>query len=189
MAHNTGILDQVRNGAVKPLYAVAGATDIAVEAARSYVADAQRSYAKGDLQPAVLQSRARALATERVDAAGELGKDAQARIEAYVTETIAEMEKGYDDLTKRGKQLVLRLRRQQATQDAVAAAETTVAKAKTTRTQTAKSASAGARTTRTAAKKTASTAKRNVKATRTSARKTAASSARAVKDGSAKVGN
>ena len=57
-----------------------------------------------------------------------------------VDSNVAVASDAYDDLVKRGRTLVGRIRRQQSTKDAVAAAETTVTKAKTTRTQATKAA-------------------------------------------------
>ncbi|MDQ6688120.1 MAG: hypothetical protein M3Z50_11030 [Actinomycetota bacterium] len=202
MAKNQNVLEQFRTEAVKPLYAVAGVTDLAVEAARGYVSEAQQRYAhvqkrydKGEFRPSALQSQAMSLVNARVDELATEAKDAQAAIEAlpakvesYVNETLTEVEKTYTELTERGEKLVLRMRRQQATQDAKASAKTTVAKVKTAKTQTTKSAKSSAKKTGTAVKETTKTAKTNTKSTTTAAKKTAASSTKATGDAAGKVG-
>ena len=82
------------------------------------------------------------LQSEAVAVPAKVQKAIDANVEA-ATDT-------YGDLVKRGESLVGRIRRQQSTQDTVAASKTTVAKAKTTRTQATKAA----KKTTTAAKKT-----------------------------------
>jgi CCR4-NOT transcriptional regulation complex NOT5 subunit len=165
---------QFKLDATRPFYAVVGVTDIAVEFARSAATDVQARFANVELEPKALRDQAQAL---------------PAKVESYVSETVAELNESYDDLAVRGKNLVTRIRKQQATQDATAAGKTTVAKAKTTRTQTAKSASNAAASATTAAKKSAGTAKRNVKATSTSAKKAASATTEATGDAASKVGN
>lgn len=193
--------------ATAPLYAVVGVTDLAVERARHYSADIQARFAKLDLEPKALRDQVQTVVTARIDELNEDAKGARttvearatkarAQLESYVNDTVAEVTETYGDLAARGRNLVARIRRQQATQDAKASAQTAVAKAKTTRTQTTKSAKAtagttkrAAKTTKTAAKKTAGTAKRNVKATTTSAQKTASAATKAAGDAAEKVGD
>lgn len=185
--------------ASRPLYAGVGVVDLAVELARATASDVQARFSKIELEPRALRDQARAVVAGRVDDLQSDAKKLPGRVESFVNETVAEAGETYGDLASRGKHLVNRIRRQQATQDAQAAANTTVAKAKTTRTQTAKSAKSSStaagnsarstsRTSKSEAKKTSSTARRNAKATRTSARKTASAAARATADGASKVG-
>ena len=87
---------------------------------------------------------------------------------------LGQAEETYEDLAGRGKELVERIRSQQATEDLVTQAETTVSKAKATRTTT---------------KKTADSATRNVKATATSARKTAKAATKAAGSAADKIGD
>lgn len=191
----------------RPFYAVVGAGDLAVEFARGYAADVQARFESVELEPKALRDQARTLVVGRVDDLTKEAKEAQTRIEAkmadlqadakalparvesFTSETVAELNDTYGDLAVRGKDLLNRIRKQQATQDAAAAGRTTVAKAKTTKTQTTKSAKASAGNTKQAARKTGSTAKRNTKATGTSAKKTAAATTRAASDASEKVGS
>ncbi|RLV47661.1 hypothetical protein D9V37_15990 [Nocardioides mangrovicus] len=169
----------------KPVYAVAGATDLAVELARGYVTEAQgqvqgrvskvqKSVRSTDLEPKALQARARAAVTGRVEG---LTKDAKAipgKVEAYVNDAVSDLGETYGELASRGEKLVARIRRQQSTQDAVAATKTATSRAKATRTT---------------AKKSATATKRTAKATGTAAKKAAAKTAAAVEDAAQKVGD
>ena len=146
--------------ATRPFYAVVGAGDLAVEYARTAATDVQARISKVDIEPKALRDQARTIVVTRVE---ELTEEANS---------------AYGDLASRGKSLVNRIRKQQATKDTKTAANTTVAKAKTTKTQTANSA-----------KKTAGTAKSNVKSTTTSAKKTAAAGTDAATSAADKVGN
>lgn len=204
--------------ATRPFYAVVGATDLAVELARGYsadvqarVAEVQARVAKLELEPKALGTQARGLVAARIDGLNEDARAARTtveartqetrtQIEAYVNDAVAEVTETYGDLAARGRSLVSRIRRQQATQDAQAATRTTVAKARTARTQTTRSAKGTAstakgaaktatRSTTRSAKQTAGTAKTSTKATRTSALKAAGAGSRAVADAAQKVGD
>ena len=167
--------------AAKPLYAGVGATDLAVEYVREYVADVQKRFAgvqknvKGfDFEPKALREQTVTTVNSRVS---ELRSDALAQVEKVqtrVNENVATVTDTYGDLAKRGETLVARIRKQEATQAAAASAETTTAKAKTTTTQ---------------AKKTVKKSAGSAKATRTSAKKTASNAAKATSDGASKVGD
>jgi heparin binding hemagglutinin HbhA len=178
--------------ATRPLFAVVGAGDLAVKYARTYANDVQTRFAKVDLEPKVLRDQLEARVAElQADA-----KTLPAKVESFTNETVAELNETYGDLAARGRELVNRVRKQQATQDAKAAVKSTVTKAKTTRTQTAKSAKASstalknaAKTATSTAKKTGSTAKSSAKATGTSATRTASASTKAAGDAASKVGN
>ena len=193
--------------ATRPFYAVVGAGDLAVEYARTAATDVQARISKVDIEPKTLRDQARTVVLTRVEELTEEAKDAQAKLEArvvdlqadakafpskfesYVNETVTTANSAYGDLASRGRDLVNRIRKQQATQDTKAAANTTVAKAKTTKTQTANSAKKTAGTTKSAARKTSSTAKSNVKATSTSAKKTASAGTDAASSAADKVGD
>jgi len=130
------------------------------------------------------------------EAAEKRAKGARTQVEAYVNEAVAEVTETYGDLATRGRDLVARIRRQQATQDAKAATKSVTTKAKTAKTQTKKSAEGTASTAKAAskstsqsAKKTAGTAKRNAKSTTTSAKKAASASTKAAGDAADKVGD
>jgi heparin binding hemagglutinin HbhA len=200
--------------ATRPLFAVVGAGDLAVEFARTYATDVQTRFAKVEIEPKALRDQARTVVIARVDELAKDAKEAQAKLEArvaglqadaktlpgkvesFTNETVAELNETYGDLAARGRDLVNRIRKQQATQDAKAAGKSTVAKAKTTKTQATKSATASstaakktAKTATATAKKTGATAKSSAKATGTSAAKTASAGTQAVTDGASKVGN
>ena len=176
-----------------PFYATVGVTDLAVGAVREYVADVQtrvRGYQKdaSSIDPKAL-------------------REVPAKVATLVDDNVSALGDTYVDLVKRGEGLVGRIRRQQSTQATVRSAETTVSKAKTTRTQTTKgakattkTASTGAKATTkaasTGAKKATTTAKKrstaprsSAKATTTAAKKTASSATRAVTDAAQKVGD
>lgn len=179
---------ELPEGAKRPLYAGVGATDLAVEVVRDYVAevqkrftDLQKSVDSIDLEPKALRDQAATVVGAGVS---ELQKDA-----AALTET-------YFDLVERGERLVGRIRRQRSTEATVSSARTTKAKAKTTRTQSRKSASATANTAKRAARatkrtaaNTSSTPRSSAKATATAARKTAANATQAATDAAKKVGD
>jgi hypothetical protein len=152
--------------ATRPFYAAVGAGDLAVALARTAANDVQTRLAKVDLQPQTLQKEALALPTR-----------VESLVNTYLAElneTVETINAQYVDLALRGKHLVTRIRRQQATQDAVAETKKTVSKAKTTRTQ---------------AKKATSTATSSAKATGTSARKAASAASKATSDAASKTGN
>ena len=200
--------------ATRPLFAVVGAGDLAVEFARTYATDVQTRFAKVEIEPKALRDQARTVVIARVDELAKDAKEAQTKLEArvaglqadaktlpgkvesFTNETVAELNETYGDLAVRGRDLVNRIRKQQSTQDAKAAGKSTVAKAKTTKTQATKSATASstaakktAKTATATAKKTGATAKSSAKATGTSAAKTASAGTQAVTDGASKVGN
>lgn len=193
----------IKTEATRPLLAGVGVTDLAVERVRGYVADVQKRLADLDLEPRALREQARAAVSTRVEA---LSKDAAARrsaiesrvaelqdeakslptrVQAALNDNVIVFNTTYADLAKRGEVLVSRIRRQEATQDAVAQAETTVAKAKATRTTATKTAKKSTAT----AKKAATATKSSAKATGTAAKKAAASSAAAATDAAEKVGD
>jgi len=199
---------QIPTVAARPLYAGVGVTDLVVETVRDYVADVQKrlddvqkSVSGLETKPEVLRDRASKAVADTIDT---LNKDAQARrrmIEQRVAELQSEVQTfptrlqklvdaqvatagdTYADLVKRGESLVGRIRRQQSTQDAEAAAKTTVTKAKTTRTQATKSVK------KTTTKARKSPAKSSAKATATAAKKTASSATQAVVDAAEKIGD
>jgi hypothetical protein len=126
--------------ATRPLYAGVGATDIVVGYVREAVADLQKRLAEVqkdvqtritslDLEPKALRDQAIVVVSTQIDA---LSKDAKARreaIEARVAELQADaldlqasVNSAYADLAKRGETLVGRIRTQESTQAAAAAA-------------------------------------------------------------------
>ncbi len=202
--------NQFKLDATRPFYAGVGVFDLAVERVRTTATDVQTRFNRVDLEPKALRDEAKEAQAKLEARVADFQADAKklpGRVESFVNEAAAEASETYGDLAARGKDLVNRIRRQQATQDAKAAGNTTKAKAKTARTQTAKSADSSAstakgatkraanstktaaKTSQTAARNTGNTAKRNAKATGTSARKTASATTRAGSDAASKVGD
>jgi hypothetical protein len=193
---------EAQKSAERVFFAGVGVTDRAVEVVRDYVAGAQKK-AQQVAQQGVAGVQ-KSVSTFEPKAFGQslgktLTKDAKARrtaIEKRVADLQAEAlavpgraqqafdanlataTAAYADLVKRGETLVGRIRRQQSTQDTVAAAETTVAKAKTTKTQATK-----------AAKKRTAATRSSAKATSTAAKKTVSSAARALNEAAQKIGD
>ena len=172
----------IKTQATKPLYAGVGATDRAVKAIRGAVSetqkrldDVQRNVKNIDLEPKALRDQA----VTRLSG-----------LQAEATSTVTD---AYGHLVSRGEGLVTRIRRQESTKATAASAQTTTAKAKTTRTQATKATKSTAKKTSTPARKTAakkSTApKSSAKATATAAKKTAANATQAAGDAAAKVGD
>jgi hypothetical protein len=171
---------------VTPFYAIAGAGDLAVEKFRAVSEDVTARFAKLDqktLQSELTkrQTELAKLVEKRFESIVADAKTAPAKLrelpktaQAGFTTVLGQAEETYEDLAGRGKDLVERIRHQQATEDLVTQAKTTVSKAKATRTT---------------AKKTADSATRNVKATATSARKTAKTATKAAANAADKVGD
>jgi heparin binding hemagglutinin HbhA len=167
---------------VTPLYALAGAGDLAVEKFRAVSDDVTARFAKLDQKTLQTElTKAQSEFSKRFEAIVADARTAPAKLrelpataQAGFTTVLGQAEETYEDLAGRGKDLVERIRSQKATEDLVTQAKTTVSKAKATRTT---------------AKKTADTATRNVKATATSARKTAKTASKAAGAAATKVGD
>jgi len=171
---------------VTPFYAIAGAGDLAVEKVRAVGEDVTARFAKIDqknLQTELTKelTKAQAELTKRFEAIVADARTAPAKLrelpktaQAGFTTVLGQAEETYEDLAGRGKDLVERIRHQQATEDLETQAKSTVSKVKATRTTV---------------KKTAETATRTVKATATSARKTAKTASKAATDAAAKLGD
>ena len=100
-----------------PLFAVVGATDLAVERARE--ARLRADKVRSELAPAAVQTRAQVVLGE--------AKAFPTKALNQGVATADQVAKGYEDLAERGEKLVTRIRNQKATQDLVAQAETTLA--------------------------------------------------------------
>ena len=167
----------------RAFYAAVGSVDVAVAFARTGLAEAQTRLAEAQTRLADAQNRLAAVDFEPKVIVDGLQKEAKAlpgRVEAIVNEyvtdlggTVEDLNKQYDDLAARGRTLVNRIRRQEATQEVAAQAKRTTSRAKTATTQT---------------RKAASTAKSSAKATGTSARKTASATKKATRGAAAKTG-
>ena len=171
---------------VTPLYVIAGAGDLAVEKFREVRGDVTSRFAKLDQKTvqttlqteltkrqAELSKRLEVLAAEAKTVPAKL-RELPSVAQAGLTTVLGQAEETYEDLAGRGKDLVERIRHQQATEDLETQAKSTVSKAKATRTT---------------ARKTADTTTRNVKATATSARKTAKSATKAAAAAAEKIGD
>jgi len=97
MARTQFNVDQLKAEAVKPLYAVAGVTEVAYEFARGYTAEAQKTATErfNDVQtrvsrierePKALQNQALAAVNARIAELQKDAKDAQAKFEGRVGE-------------------------------------------------------------------------------------------------------
>jgi hypothetical protein len=197
---DTKSVQALQTVAERPFYAGVGVTDLAVGAVRDYLAelqaraaglgkDVQKNVASLDLQPKTLRDGAVTVVTTRVDALQGEVRTVPARVQNLVDDNVALFEGTYGDLVKRGETLVGRIRRQKSTQDTVKAAETTVAKAKTTKTQATKASKATAKKATSTAKKRSTAPRSSAKATTTTAKKTASAATEAVADAAAKVGD
>jgi heparin binding hemagglutinin HbhA len=163
-----------------------GVTDLAVGAVRDYAAEAQKLLAAAQQSVVTFDPNVSRVAIEK--RVSDLRAEAFAvpgRVQRSLDLGAATATDAYGDLVKRGQTLVGRIRRQQSTQDTVAAAQTTVTKAKTTKTQATGAANA---TKKTAAKKRTA-AKSSAKATGTAAKTTTSSASRALNDAAKKVGD
>lgn len=104
-----------------PLFAVVGATDLAVERAREarVRADKVRAGLKADFAPTAVQTRAQLVLDE--------AKALPTRALNQGVATADQVSKGYEGLATRGEKLVTRIKNQRATKDLVEQAETTLA--------------------------------------------------------------
>lgn len=207
---------QLPEGVTRSIYAGVGVTDRVVEVLREYVADLQKrtlalqkdlqdTVTGLDYQPQALREQATRAISARVGTinvdpqssrkavekrVAALQADAKAlptRLQKILDEQTSTAGDTYDDLVKRGETLVARIMGQQSTQEAAASAKTTVAKAKTTKTQATKAAKSSTATAKKTAKK--SPAKSSAKATATAAADTATSAKEAATDAAEKIGD
>ena len=199
---------EAQKSAQRAFHAGVGVTDLAVEVVRDYAAGAQKRIVSlqksvSTFEPKALRTQATKDAKARRVAIEKLVAQLQAQLQSEAVAVPAKVQKAidanveaatdtYGDLVKRGESLVGRIRRQQSTQDTVAASKTTVTKAKTTRTQATKAAkktTTAAKKSTTAAKKRTTAPRSSAKATATSAKKTVSAGSRALTDAAAKVGD
>jgi len=174
-------ITHTKTNPARPFYAAVGGVDAAVSIARNGISDVQARLSKVDIEPKALADQGRALVLTRVEELQREAKTVPSRLEAKLNEIVADLKPSVDDLNKqyvelalRGRDLVTRIRRQQATQDLVAETKNTTTRAKTTSTQ---------------AKKAASTARSSAKATGTSATKAADAAKKAATDAAGKTGS
>ncbi len=191
-----------------PLYAVVGVTDLAAEKLRS--ARTELSARAAQFDPKTLRDQAQTTVSQRMTSmqtelrsAPEQARGLPLRAQSALDEVVATAVTAYGDLAGRGKTLVTRVRRQQATQNLADQAKSTVSRAKSTRTTvknqaatvkssataTAETAKESVGETATTVKQSASRAKSSGKATTTSAKKTAAAAKKATSATASKVGS
>jgi hypothetical protein len=188
MAKTQYNVEKLKAEAVKPLFAAAGAAELAVDYARGRATDAQKTaqdridalqtrVAKLERDPKALQGQARKLVNQRIDELTKEARDAQARFDARVKdlqkdardfpqrlqsqldEALEELAQAYADLASRGEKFVAAIRKDGV--KAVTAVRKAPAKSTTARRERAVAAS----------KKTTA---RKAPAGRTTAKKTAA---------------
>lgn len=147
----------------KPLYAWAGAGDLAVAKLRQLPSRYAQRQEFAKRQADALRRQVREL---------DLAAVRQA-VEGYADEAGSKAQATYQDLVVRGQRVVRRINRQKATQDLLAALSQTRRQAKGTVTT---------------ARTSATSTRRRAKATATSAKQAAAAAGRAVEDGAAKLG-
>ncbi len=195
------------NQNLTPVYAVIGVGDLAVEKIRDFGADVQVRSTKINLEPKQLQADIEAVAKQRAEDVRAAQHKAQQRAEEVFNDVVAQATTTYDSLAGRGRKLVDRIRRQQATQDAKASASNTKSQAKGATTTAKRNASSTTSTAKRSAANTASTAKQSASSTTsaakkgasqtqsraqgatTSARKTAESAGTAAQQAAEKVGD
>ena len=184
----------------QPLFAVAGASEVALDYARAYVAETQGRLvktqdrlAKVDLDPQALSSQARTLVNSRVDELTRDAKAAQARFEARVAElqkdatsfpgkvqvqflaALNDLVKTYAELADRGEKFVAAIRKdgvKAMTTVKEAPKHSTVAHREAQKTATAKKSTARTSTPR-KAPATRTTAKKSTAKRSTAKRSTA----------------
>jgi hypothetical protein len=146
--------------AAKPLYAGVGATDLAVEYVREYVADVQKKFAEVqkdvqsrvsgvqknvkdfEFEPKALREQTATVVNSRVT---ELRSDAKVqaeKVQSLVNDNVATVTDTYGDLAKRGEQIVARIRKQEAAAPVTPAAKKPAPKKSTTKKSSAKKSSA-----------------------------------------------
>ncbi|MGQ0847023.1 MAG: hypothetical protein ACT4QF_23120 [Sporichthyaceae bacterium] len=178
-------LDTAKTLSTKPLYAWAGAVDLAVEELREVPAKVKglRSEVSIDKLKAVPAAQKQFVVevpgklSAKVNSLPKTPKGIQAKLTEVTEAQVKAVDAQFDALADRGESVVKRIRSQKATTDLVAQAKTTVAKAKAVPTTAARTAAPAAKSTVTA-----------VKSTATAARKTAAKAAPAASAAAAKTG-
>jgi hypothetical protein len=127
MANTT--VDTIKAQAVKPLYAVAGATELAYQYATGYATEAQKSVSKIERDPKALQNQAVGALNARLDEltkdakkaqsafearVSELQKDAQAlpgKLQSEIDDAVTEFFATYTELVDRGERIVTLIRK------------------------------------------------------------------------------
>lgn len=174
------VMDDTRRvvAEAKPLYAVAGASDLGVAALRGASARLQAARS----EPAVMRHRVTSSVAGLRNGVVAVQHSVQAQLAALptaVTGMAGRLVETYDGLAKRGEKTVGRVRRQQATKDFSAQASSTASKVKAARTTARKGAAATtaqAKTAAATARKGTTAASGEVKAAAAATRKAAGKS-------------
>ena len=162
-----------------PLYALVGASDLAVEKLRNVSSELQVLVA--DMDPKTVPSKVQAATNARVEAVTadmkarkSDAKDFPTMAQNMLFEMLSQAVATYGELAERGKELVIRVRNQRESEVLQDQAKATVSKVKATATTTKKSAAA---------------TKKSAKSAATSARKTGAAAQKAAKSSAEKIGD
>jgi hypothetical protein len=201
MAKKQYNVERLKAEAVKPLFAAAGAAELAVDYARGRATDAQKSaqeridslqsrVAKVERDPKALQGQARKLVNERVDELTKEAREAQARFDArlkdlqkeardfpqrlqsQIDEALEDLARTYADLANRGEKFVAAIRKDGV--KAVTAVKKAPSKSSVARRERAVAASKKAPAKKAPAKKSAA---KKTTAKKTAAKKTSQASA------------
>lgn len=180
-----------------PLYAVVGIADVAAATIRS--ARAELGARAASLDPRSIGELARTRLVARVDAVqsdvkatpGQV-KTLPSRAQSLLDDAVSGAISTYSGLAGRGKTLVTRVRKQEATAELQDRAKATTAKVKAAGTTAKKSAAATKTATKSATtttRKSAAATKTSAKAAATSSKKSAATARKAAGAAGAKLGN
>jgi heparin binding hemagglutinin HbhA len=162
-----------------PLYALVGASDLAVEKLRNVSNELQ--FLVADVDPKTVPAKVQAATSARVGAVtadmrarSSDAKDFPTMAQNLVFEILSQAVATYGEMAERGKELVIRVRSQRDTEVLKTQTKATVSKAKATATT---------------AKKSAAATRKSAKSTATSARKTSESAKKATKSAAEKIGD
>ena len=152
----------------RPFYAIAGALDLGVEKLRTTSTLVAKATDRREIEDRATRVQADLVALPQ-------------RLETAVTVAAEGVDEAYDDLVRRGRRLVQRIRRQQSTQVLEERTKTAVSRTKAARTTARKSAASTAGSARQTARRTARTAGESAATTGRTARRSTRSTTSAVK--------
>jgi heparin binding hemagglutinin HbhA len=162
-----------------PLYALVGASDLAVEKLR--IASSELQLLVADVDPKTVPGKVQAATSARVEAVtadmkarSSDAKDFPTMAQNLFFEVLSQAVATYGELAERGKELVIRARNQSEAEVLQEQTKATVSKVKATATTTKKSAAA---------------TKKSAKSAATSARKTGEAAKKATKSTAEKIGD
>ena len=129
-------------GASKPLYAVVGVADLAIEQAKDVPADLTAQVAKVQARLADVPAQVKTLPAQVKTLRAQV-KTLRSDVESRVEKANKKVTDLYTELTSRGKKLVTQIRRQPATQASITEGKEAVKKAEAAATAVKKSVKAG----------------------------------------------